>query len=84
MCKMEGIRIAVKKLGDDTLRRLKRFLEDIVQKLPTDNFFITPNDINALLSSDKAKGVTVNRYETVVPKSKPPSDVDYSHEKMTI
>ena len=56
-----------------------------MQKLPTDNFFITPNDITALLSEDRAKGVTVHRYETVAPPKKPPSVVEYSPEKqMTI
>ena len=76
MCKMEGIRIITKSLNEETLRKLKRFLEDIMQKLPNDNFFITPNDINALLN-DKSKGVTVHRYETVVPKRKVSSVVEY-------
>jgi len=50
MCKMEGIRTVANKMDEYYLKKLKRFLEDIVQKLPTDNFFITPNYINDLLT----------------------------------
>ena len=49
ICKMEGIKLVVQRMSEDSIRRLKRFLEDLLQKLPTDNFFVTPNDLAKIL-----------------------------------
>ena len=49
ICKMEGVKTIVRKVSIECVRKLKRFLEDVLQKLPSDNFFVTPNDLNKLL-----------------------------------
>ena len=58
----------VPRFSEDIIRRLKRFLEDIVQKLPTDNFFVTPNDLASLIDQNSKNTISVQRYEP--PKKK--------------
>ncbi len=62
ICKMEGIKVLVKRMDVQTIGKLKKFLEDVLEKLPTDSFCITPNDLNNLIE-ESSKGVTVRRYE---------------------
>ena len=73
MCKMEGIKIMVKKMAEDTIRKLKRYLEDVIQKLPADNFSVTPNDLNAILEERFKVDGTVNRSESIKKKSVEPN-----------
>lgn len=62
ICKMEGIKVLVKRMDVQIIGKLKKFLEDVLEKLPTDSFCITPNDLNNLIEESN-KGVTVRRYE---------------------
>lgn len=50
----------IKKLDEEHVRNLKKFLDEVVQKLPTDSFFITPNDLNQILELN-FKTVTMRR-----------------------
>lgn len=59
---MEGIKTMVTNMSPESLRKLKGFLEDVIQKLPSDAFCITPNDILRLLEQGGKGGVTVRRY----------------------
>lgn len=83
---MEGINTTAKKMTEYSIRKLKRFLEDVIQKLPSDAFCITPNDLNTLLEDGNRKGFKAERYE---PKEKqkeelPESDEDIDMKKETL
>jgi hypothetical protein len=51
MCKMEGIKEVAKKLNEEYVLKLKKFLEDTFLKMSSDSFLITPNDLESMLDS---------------------------------
>lgn len=48
---MEGIKDMARRLDDDRLRKMKRFMEETFLKMSGDAFMITPNDLEAMLDS---------------------------------
>jgi hypothetical protein len=48
---MEGIKQLAMKLEDERIRRLKKFLEFTFEKISSDSFFVTPNDLESVLNS---------------------------------
>lgn len=62
ICKMEGIKRMAKTMNNETVRKLKKFLEEVIQKLPSDTFCVTPNDLHQLLEEGSKGPVTVRRY----------------------
>lgn len=51
-----------KTMNNETVRKLKKFLEEVIQKLPSDTFCVTPNDLHQLLEEGSKGPVTVRRY----------------------
>ncbi len=51
MCKLEGIRQIVKSLDEARIRKIKILLEDVVEKMSSSTFFITPLDLEGLLKT---------------------------------